>query len=584
MPHQIIYNSPSPPVEIKSSSIFTYLFSDKASLDDSSAYIDAASGTRMSRFETYDLSLRVAYAVKQRGGVQSSRPTFLFSSLHRFRFSPNSLAWPPTLFGLIAAGLRPTLANISYTPRELTHQIKDSGARMIFVHPTLFSLVIKTLSLLGVTDDEARRRVVVMSYVDQDRADEKAAEIGSEWTRLSELLGQERLPSEELFVGDQVHETALLCYSSGTTGLSKGVEATHNNVVSFITAFLTYFDKADPKTDVIAGVLPFYHIALIAIIMADFVANVPEIVVPRFEPNFFAQTIEKYRISRMHLVPPILVTMSFHPAFDKYNMTSLRLLSSGAAPLGDGLVKKVLAKFAERGNTRLKLTQSYGLTETTSGTHWLRVEDSMRKPGSVGWLIPNIQARLVDEDEEDIQPGQEKRGELWVRGPNIMKGYLNNPTATKNAITPDGWFKTGDIATLDDEGYFRIVDRKKELIKYKGFQVPPAELEAMLLSRPDILDAAVIGLESMEEATELPCAYVVAERNAELLKDPKAAAAFGKEIEEWIKTKVAHHKFLRGGVFIIDIIPKSGSGKILRRKLRELAKEDTLRRAVGPRL
>ncbi|KAF9519425.1 hypothetical protein BS47DRAFT_1388240 [Hydnum rufescens UP504] len=523
MPPPIIYGSPPPPVEIKSSSIFTsILLSEKASIDGSSAYIDAASGTRMSRFETHDLSLRL--------------------------FSPNSRAWPPTLSGLIVAGLRPTLANSSCTPRELTHQMKDSGTGMIFVHLDLFPVVIETFVLLGIPNDQARRRVVIMSCVDKDRADEKA-------------------PNLELFVGVQVNETALPCYSSdsiGTTGLSKGVEITHNNVVSFITAYLSYFDKANPKTDVIAGVLhsaycvksiPLVlvllvtlnvnfadvvgeHSAVLAgvtygILMSDLVANVPEIVLPRFEPNFFAQTIERYRIS-----------VAFF----------------GGRPLGNGLVKKVLTKFAERGNTRLKITQSYGLTGTL-GTHWLHVEDSIRKIGSIGCLIPNVQARLVDEDDEDIQPGPEKRGELWIR---MRSKYYER-------------FKTGDIATMDDEGFFRIVDRKKELIKYKGFQVPPTELEAMLLSRRDILDAAVIGLESTEEATELPCAYVVPARNAELLKDPKAAAAFGKEIEEWIKTKVAHHKFLRGSLFVIDTIAKSDSGKILRRKLKELvAKKETL--------
>ncbi|KAF9514741.1 hypothetical protein BS47DRAFT_1392176 [Hydnum rufescens UP504] len=461
----------------------------------------------------------------------------------------------PTFFGLLAAGLRVIMANSSCTPPELIHQLDDSAAGIIFVHPTLFPLLLKALKFLGISDRDARRRVVIMSYVDQDRADEKAAEIGPEWTRLRELFGKGRLHSEEPFVGDQVHETALLCYSSGTTGLSKGVEITHNNIVSLITALPTKVYPLDPcshhGTDFIRPVGEHLGLSLefqimlnetmtrLVILLWDFVTKVPQVIMPHFEPNLFAQTIEKYKVSRACIVPPILVVMSFHPAFEKFDMSTLRVMLSDPA----------------------------------------HPRDAVRKSGTIGKLHPNLQARLVDDDGNDIEPGPEIRGELWLRGPNIMKQYLNNPEGTKNSITPDGWFKTGDIAVVDDEGFFSIVDRKIELIKYKGFQVPPADLEAVLLSNEDILDAGVIGVESVGGATELPRAYVVP-RNAELLKDPKAAAAFRKEIQEWIKTKVADHKFLRGGVIIIDTVPKrrtltfSASGKILRRTLRELAKKE----------
>lgn len=261
----------------------------------------------------------------------------------------------------------------------------------------------------------------------------------------------------------------------------------------------------------------------------------------------------------------------------KFNLKSLKLLTSGAAPLGGPLVKAVQAKLTSVGAT-VDVTQGYGLTETSPVTHFLPPKDCNRKLGSIGVLLPNLEARLViadtseaDGSGDDAAPGQP--GELWVRGPSIMKGYMNNPSATADAITPQGWFRTGDIAISDEEGYYYIVDRKKELIKYKGFQVPPAELESVLLEHPEIADAAVIGINDEKEATELPRAYIVA-ANPGSFKSDADKAKFAKDVQDWIKTKVARHKFLRGGVVIIDIVPKSAAGKILRRELRELAKQE----------
>jgi acyl-CoA synthetase (AMP-forming)/AMP-acid ligase II len=201
------------------------------------------------------------------------------------------------------------------------------------------------------------------------------------------------------------------------------------------------------------------------------------------------------------------------------------------------------------------------------------MEASVSKIGSIGVLLPGLEARLaVDGNGDgDIDAAEGAPGELWIRGPLVMKGYLNNRAATKDAITPDKWFKTGDIAIRDKDGFYYIVDRRKELIKYKGFQVPPAELESVLLTHPEIADTAVIGVNSAKEATELPRAYVVP---AHPLNTEAKKAAFSKNIKDWIQTKVARHKFLRGGVIVIDIIPKSAAGKILRRELRERAKKE----------
>ena len=304
------------------------------------------------------------------------------------------------------------------------------------------------------------------------------------------------------------------------------------------------------------------------------------------------------------IVPPIVLFLATHPLVDRYDLSTLRHIQCGAAPLGPGLAQKFIDRLHSRGAKNVPLTQAYGLTETSTTTHLLPVPWSAKKVGSCGWLLPNMEARIIDEDEKDvIRPRDEDnpffnggkktartldensdgRGELWVRGPLLMKGYLNNPTATANAFSEDGWLKTGDVGIKDDDGFYYIVDRKKELIKYKGFQgvslclsffcergnlpfsffrflfflVPPAELEAVLLTKDDILDVGVIGVRLTEDdSTELPRAYIVSKRNRELLKSKAAQKAYEAEVQEWIIPRVAKHKWLRGGVVIVDSIPK----------------------------
>ncbi|KAJ7060929.1 hypothetical protein C8F01DRAFT_1291039 [Mycena amicta] len=324
--------------------------------------------------------------------------------------------------------------------------------------------------------------------------------------------------------------------------------------------------------------------------------------------------IERYRVSFAYLVPPMLVVLAGHPAVDQYDLSSLEYMLCGGAPLGAQLIKQVsgVSPYAilqddtdARVQVKTRLTSQrapgarseldsavYGSTETSTGVTILDLADADRKAGSVGSLVPNLEVRLVvcvsvdgagasSTANLDAEPGQP--GELWVRGPTIMKGYLRNARATEEALTPDGWFKTGDVLTRDEEGFFFVVDRVKELIKYKAFQVPPAELEAVLLTHPDIADAAVIGVESVEQATELPRAYIVHARPHEL-KSPSAKEAFSASVREWIKSHVAKHKYLRGGVVLVDAVPKSTSGKILRRELRELAKSDSANGKVQTKL
>lgn len=218
---------------------------------------------------------------------------------------------------------------------------------------------------------------------------------------------------------------------------------------------------------------------------------------------------------------------------------------------------------AHAGQLLHPLTQNNGSMYSHDPQPW---EDWNTTIGSVGRLLPNQTARYMSSDEKEVPAGE--TGELWIKGPNIFKGYLNNPEGTKNALTADGYFKTGDVGHQDKEGNFYITDRVKELIKYKGFQVPPAELEGMLASHPKVNDVAVIGVYNKEQATEEPRAYVVPAPGVEASKET------AKDITDWLQAKVANHKRLRGGVRFVDEIPKSVSGKILRRVLKVRAQEE----------
>ncbi|KDQ09385.1 hypothetical protein BOTBODRAFT_37137 [Botryobasidium botryosum FD-172 SS1] len=559
-----IYTSKYPSVSIPSTNLYTLLFRDHDKFDPASpAFIENASGVSLNRKEVKDMTLSLAYGMRRVLGAKRGDVVMVFS--------PNSLSWPVVAFSIFAAGLCMTPANTAYTPSELAHQLKDSGAYYIFVHPALLPVAIETLTSLGASPTEIKKRVVIMALARESDASTAEVNAGG-WIQLEDLLNKGSLEREESFEGAQAEETVTLCYSSGTTGLSKGVMTTHRNLVSQTLTTLGCFSPLDPKKDSFIGVLPFYHIfGLALLVLFPFCAGTPLVICPRFDLAQFCSGIQKYKITVAIIVPPIMLALVNSPIPVEYDFSSLRIVMSGAAPLAKTLGVSLDKRLRGMG-VKADIIQGYGLTETSPGVAIVRTEEAMSKLGSVGDLVPNMSARLVDEDGVDVKPGQS--GELWVRGGNVMKGYLNNPTATANAITSDGWFKTGDIAVRDDDGCFTIVDRKKELIKYKGFQVPPADLEAVLLTHPDVGDVGVIGIESEDRTTELPRAYVVPKSGYASLPTQKERETFALGIQKWIEGKVARHKYLRGGVVVIEVIPKSAAGKILRRQLRDLAKEE----------
>jgi len=280
----------------------------------------------------------------------------------------------------------------------------------------------------------------------------------------------------------------------------------------------------------------------------------------KFEIEQFCAAIQKHRITFTYVVPPVVLLLAKHPVVDKYDLSSLCMMNSGAAPLTQELVEAVYKRL------KVPVKQGYGLSETSPTTHTQPWSEWDKTIGSVGRLFPNMTAKYMSPEETEVPAGEV--GELWMKGPNVFKGYHNNPEGTKNALTEDGYFKTGDVGYQDRDGNFYITDRVKELIKYKGFQVPPAELEGLLLSHPKINDVAVVGIYSEDQATEVPRAYIV----------PAPGVEGGRKTEEdivaWLRAKVANHKRLRGGVRFVDEIPKSASGKILRRVLKLRAQEE----------
>ncbi len=512
----MIHHSPYPDVTIPDVALTPYLLRRAGDLADRPALVDGPTGRTLTYGQLADAIRAMAAGLADRGFGPGDVMAICCPNVPEYAIAFHAVA--------LAGGVNTTI-NPLYTAGEMAFQLQDAGARFLLTIPPFLEkareaatgTAVEEIFVLG----EAAGATPVAALM-QDGGDPPAVVIR---------------PGDDL---------VALPYSSGTTGLPKGVMLTHRNIVANM-AQVEAIEPLQPD-DTLIGVLPFFHIyGLVVILNIALAAGASVVTMPRFDMEQFLELVQSYRVTWAHLVPPIVLGLAKHPAVDRYDLSSLKCIVSGAAPLGAELTQ------AARRRLGCQVKQGYGMTELSPVSHY-SARDRVRD-GAVGHAIPNTEVRIVDvASGRDLGPGRD--GEIWVRGPQVMKGYLNRPDATALTITEDGWLRTGDIGHVDDDGYYYIVDRLKELIKYKGFQVAPAELEALLVAHPAIADAAVIPAAD-EEAGEIPRAYVV--RRGDLTAE---------QIMSYVADHVASYKRVREVVFV-DEIPKSLSGKILRRVLRE---------------
>ncbi|WP_448315431.1 4-coumarate--CoA ligase family protein [Streptomyces sp. CO7] len=493
---------------------------------DTPALIDGVNGMTLTYAQVDAFHRKVAAGLAEAGVVKGD-----VLALH----SPNTVAFPIAFYAATRAGAAVTTVHPLATAEEFAKQLTDSAARWIVTVSPLLETARAAAELAGGVAE-----IFVCDTAPGHRS-------------LMDFLGT-TAPEPRVEI-DPVRDVAALPYSSGTTGTPKGVMLTHRSIATN----LAQLEPAVPtgEGERILAVLPFFHIyGLTALMNAPLKQGGTVVVLPRFELDGFLAAIEKHRITALYVAPPIVLALAKHPAVDGYDLSSVRYVISAAAPLD--------AELAEACRARLGVSsvgQAYGMTELSPGTHVVPPFSGDAPPGTVGKLIAGTEMRIVSLDDpgKDLAAGE--TGEILIRGPQVMKGYLGRPDATAAMIDADGWLHTGDVGRIDEAGWLFVVDRVKELIKYKGYQVAPAELEALLLTHPGIADAAVIGVYD-DDANEVPAAFVVRQAGSEALTEA--------EVTAHVAERVAPYKRVRRVTFV-DAVPRAVSGKILRRELRERA-------------
>ncbi|KAK9164656.1 hypothetical protein Syun_005558 [Stephania yunnanensis] len=500
------------------------------------AFIDACSGRRLSFQHFWDSVHTLSNSLSSVLGIRKGHVVLLLS--------PNSISFPIICLSVVSLGAIISTTNPVNTPREISSQVHDSNPVLAFTTPSLLPKLSDALAKQDIP-------IVLITTTEQQDHDHSAPNRSVPNRRpihsLDHLMRMGKMGKRRLVERVGLDDPASLLYSSGTTGKSKGVLSSHRGLITMVHNVLSrvHAESGGAQAQTFIATVPMFHIYGLSWFVAGLVASGSTVVVlPRFNIVEMLEAVGKYRVSYLPIVPPVIVAMinDAEEIKRRYDLGSLKTVLSGGSPLSREVIEEFLGEYPT-----VKIIQGYGLTETTGlGASTNSVEES-RRYGSTGRLASSLEAKLVDP-----QTGKS----LSVN----RTGYLNNPEATSSTLTSDGWLKTGDLCYIDDDGFLFVVDRLKELIKYKAYQVAPAELEALLLTPPQIADAAVIPFPD-KEVGQFPMAYVVCKQGSRLSD---------KTVKEFVAKQVAPYKRIRRVAFV-EAIPKNPSGKILRKDLIKLA-------------
>ncbi|PIA17650.1 acetyl-CoA synthetase-like protein [Coemansia reversa NRRL 1564] len=548
----MIFESKLSHIEVPNVNVADYVLSEckRLSSADHRVFVDSATDEYVTVDQLIAYTKRFAVALRSKCGIRAGDVVATFAN--------NSIYYPFVAYGIVAAGATCSPANASYTPHELAHQLSNSRCKVIIVGDGLRSTVEQALQLVD-------HKVGHILMLDESR-------IGCEdsifefMDSMNNTIEKEDDPFSSGQPEDFAVAPAYLCYSSGTTGKPKGVVLTHRNMIANAMQ-INQLKKLDVETtmcqeyETYLGLAPFCHAYGLSYVMHSSVSLGGCIVVMRrYSFDAFLKVVQEYKITFGYLVPPIVCALSKDPRVDSYDLSSMHTVLSGGAALSPTLIE-----MTEQRLPGVRVIQGYGMSEMSPAMTMLSTRHRNLK--SIGILLPNSQAKVVDTQGNEL--GVCEPGELCFKGPNVMLKYLDNPTATRNIFDENGFLQTGDIGYIDEAGFFYITDRKKEIIKFKGFQVAPSELEGLLAEHPDIEDAAVMAVYDDNQATEIPKGYFVLKKQSDN-RNAVDDNARGQAVVEWLHERVAKFKRLRGGFSIIENIPRSPAGKVIRNSLRNM--------------